>query len=35
MKCPKCGKEMKVEVQIIDPKVTVYKCPNCGHKEAK
>ena len=35
MKCPKCGAKMKIYVEIIDPKVTVYQCPKCGHKESK
>jgi DNA-directed RNA polymerase subunit RPC12/RpoP len=35
MKCSKCGSKMEVYVEIVDPKVTVYKCPKCGHKESK
>ena len=34
MKCPKCGTEMEYW-EVIDPKVIVHECPNCGHKETK
>ena len=30
MKCPKCGTPMEVDFELVNPKVIVYKCPNCG-----
>lgn len=35
MNCPKCGCAMQVDFELINPKVTVYVCPNCGNKESK
>lgn len=35
MNCPNCGTPMNVYFEVIDPKVTVYICPNCGQKESK
>lgn len=32
MNCPKCGTPMEVDFELVDPKVIVYKCPNCGEK---
>lgn len=34
MKCPECGTEMELVEEYVNPKVDVYECPNCGHKEA-
>ena len=34
MNCPKCGTPMEVDFELVDPKVIVYKCPNCGEKES-
>ena len=33
MRCPNCGKTMVVDFELIEPRMTVYKCPHCGHKE--
>ena len=35
MKCPKCGAEMEVYFELVQPQVIVYKCPKCGNKESK
>lgn len=39
MKCPRCGKEMRIDSQLDfkdgKPPVTVYYCPNCGEMAHK
>lgn len=35
VKCPNCGTKMEVECEVITVRVTVYKCPKCGHKVSK